>query len=222
MVNQEQSNRLLTVKGIGRISTKPDLTIITLELSTITPEYEKTMEKATNEIESIRKALISIGYKQQDLKTTDFNISTEYEFYYDAQGNHKQRFQGYECKHSLKLEIDFDMKRLGETLTTISSCGATPTFNISFSVKDKNAVSAELLDNAIINAKEKAAILAKAAGVHLGAIQNINYSWGELQLYSRAEYRVCEKTFSFDAAQMDIEPDDINASDSVTVIWNIE
>ena len=113
------------------------------------------------------------------------------------------------------------MKRLGETLSAISSCGAMPELQIAFSVKDKNAVSAELLENAIVNAKEKAEILAKAAGVQLGSIQSIDYSWGELRLLSKTRYNdmmLCEAS----AAPMEIEPDDIDVSDTVTIVWAIE
>jgi uncharacterized protein YggE len=120
------------------------------------------------------------------------------------------------------LEFDLDMKRLGETLTAISSSGASPEFKIAFSVKDKNAVSVKLLENAIINAKEKAAILAKTGGIQLGAIQSIDYCWGEVRLFSQTKYSDMEFCEESSAISMEIEPDDINASDSVTVVWAIE
>ena len=222
MANQALSDRLMTVKGVGNVSAKPDLTIITMNLATQRPVYGQMMEDAAKEVEAVRSALIAIGYERQDSKTTNFNISMEHESYKDKNGNYQRRFAGFKCTHALKLEFDFEMKRLGETLKAISSCGASPDFQISFSVKDKNAVSAELLESAIANAKEKAAILTKAADVKLGAIQRIDYSWGELRLYSETRFddmAVCEAAESY---PMDIEPDDIDVNDSVTVVWCIE
>jgi uncharacterized protein YggE len=215
------NERILTVKGIGNVAAKPDLVVITMNLTVTMPEYAQTMECAAKEIEAMRQALISIGYEQAALKTTDFNISTEYESYKDSNGNYQRRFVGYKCSHALKLEFEFDMKRLGETLTAISTCGVTPEFQIAFSVKDKNAVSAALLESAISNAKEKAAIISKTAGVTLGAIQGIDYSWGELRLFSETRFSdaIC---CSIEAAPIDIEPDDIDVNDSVTVVWAIE
>jgi len=222
MANQTEKGRFITVKGIGNVTAKPDLTVISMDLYTQTPEYERTMEQATSEIESIRKALISIGYEQQALKTTNFDISMSYESYKDAKGNYQRDFSGYRCSHALKLEFDFDMKRLGETISAISSCGATPEFHIAFSVKDKNAVSNELLVNAIINAKEKAVILVNAAGVRLGAIQRIDYNWGELRLYSETKFSDMILSEKASAKPMEIEPEDIKVNDSVTVVWAIE
>ena len=161
------SERFLTVMGKGSISVKPDLIVMSMKLTTATPEYANTMERAASEAEALKNALISIGYDEKALKTTDFHVSMEYNRIKDAKGNWIQKFEGYKCTHSLKLEFDLDMKRLGETLTAIAACGTAPVFQIVFSVKDKNAVSAQLLENAVSNAKEKAAVLARAAGVQL-------------------------------------------------------
>ncbi len=216
------NERTLTVKGIGNVKAAPDLVIITMNLTTTTPDYTKTTECAALDIEAIRKAIVSAGHDKQALKTTDFNIKTEYESVKDAAGNWKQKFKGYSCIHHLKLEFDLDMKRLGETILAISKSGANPEFEINFSIKDKAAVQAELLEKAVTNAAEKATILAKASGVSLGAVKHIDYSWGELRLYSNtrfAEAGILEAPAAFG---MEIEPEDVDVNDSVTVIWGIE
>jgi uncharacterized protein YggE len=216
------NERTLTVKGIGNVKTAPDLVIILMNLTTTTPDYTKTTECAAMDIEAIRKAIVSTGHDRQALKTTDFNIKTEYESIKDAAGNWKQKFKGYSCIHHLKLEFDLDIKRLGETLTAISKSGANPEFEINFSIKDKAAVQAELLEKAVANAAEKAAILAKASRVSLGAIKHIDYSWGELRLYSNTRFAEAGILESPAAFGMEIEPEDVDVNDSVTVIWGIE
>ena len=115
------------------------------------------------------------------------------------------------------------MKRLGTTLSAISACGIDPAFQIAFSVKDKNAVSAELLERAVINAKEKAAVLSKAAGVKLGVIQRIDYSWGELHLESDSIFDCILRMFNNKPSQsIDVEPENIDVTDTVAVVWSIE
>jgi len=214
------NERTLTVKGIGKVNRPPDAVIITMKLTTTTPEYEKTTECAASDIEAIRKAIVSTGHDRQALKTTDFNIKAEYESVKDAAGSWKQKFKGYSCIHQLKLEFDLDMKRLGETLTAISKSGASPEFEINFSIKDKAAVQALLLENAVANAAEKAAILAKASGVSLGAVKHIQYSWGELRLYSETRFDAVGASEA--SAALEIEPEDVETADTVTVIWGIE
>lgn len=215
------SDRIITVKGIGSVTAKPDLIIITMVLENTDYSYSGAMQLASGAIDAIRTALVSVGYKKDDLKTSDFNINTDCESYKDTKGNWKQKFNGYKCVHKIKLEFDFDMQRLNKTLSAISSSGANPEFEINFSIKDKNAVSNQLLQNAVKNASEKAAVLAAAAGLSLGAIQRIDYSWGELRLYSDTKMIEPLCCASDAAPAMDIEPEDIKVNDTVTVVWTI-
>ena len=217
------SGRIITVKGTGNVSVNPDLITITMSLTTSRFDYSQAMERIAVKTESLRNALISIGYEGKDLKTTDFNIRTKYDDYKDSRGDWKQKFAGYSCSHDLKLEFDLDMKRFGETLGAISASTTSPRFQIAFSVRDKNAVQTELLERAVSNATDKAVILAKASGVTLGAIRHIDYSWGELRLYSNTNTSFNEMALEERRSLlMDIEPEDIKVNDTVTVTWDIQ
>ena len=215
------NDRTITVKGTGSVTAKPDLIVITMKLENTDPSYSGAMEQANHALERLRTALTSAGYAKDDLKTADFRIGADYENYRDDKNNWRQKFVGYQCVHALKLELDLSMERLGKTLAAIAESGADPTFEIRFSVKDKNAVTRQLLENAVKNAGETAAILAGAAGVTLGAIRRIDYDWGEISLYS--DTRIAEPLGSpvCAAAAMDMEPEDIQVNDTVTVIWEI-
>jgi uncharacterized protein YggE len=213
--------RSITVKGTGRVSAAPDLIVITLRLETVMPEYAQAMACATAELEGLRNALHTAGHDKTALKTTDFSVGTKYEGYRDAKGNYKQRFEGYQCNHSLKLEFDFAMRRLGETLTALSACDAAPELQIAFSVKDQTAVAEALLESAVANAKATAAVLAKAAGVQLGAIRHIDYNWSELRLFSETKYATGIQQCEASVNSMEIAPEDVDVSDTVTVVWEI-
>jgi uncharacterized protein YggE len=116
------------------------------------------------------------------------------------------------------------MKLLAATLAAIAECEAKPEFSIRFSVKDGNAISEQLLISAVENATAKARVLSKAAGVELGEIMYIDYSWGELRLFSETEVEprmmACMAADSA-VGSIDIEPEDVDVSDSVTVVWSI-
>lgn len=89
--------------------------------------------------------------------------------------------------------------------------------------KSKN----ELLAATVKDSQAKASVLTEEAGVNLGKIITIDYSWGEIDFVSRPLQemllRCCEpeecESASYD---MDIELDDIDISDTVTVIWRLE
>lgn len=215
-------NRLITVKGTGNVSVKPDLIIITMNLESKQYDYEKTMELAADSINALQDAIRTVGFDNKDLKTTSFNIRTYYENYRDKDNNYKSKFDGYICEQGLKLEFNFDTETMSKVLTAIAKAPMDPKLNIQFSVKDKAAVSEELLISATENAKRKAEILTKASGVNLGNLISIDYNWGELHLYSSTRYDMEDRCMSLaESYAPDIEPDDIDVSDTVSFVWEI-
>jgi uncharacterized protein YggE len=212
--------RTITVRGTGNVSAKPDLIIMEMNIEVTERDYAATLEGATGELDMLRAALASIGHDGKSLKTTSFNLQTKYESYKQKDG-WKNRFTGYSCSHGLRLEFDLDMSTLGKTLGAIAECEAGLQCNIKFSVKDLASVKEQLIESAVKNATEKANCITQAAGVKLGAIQRMDYSWGELRLYSDTDMMVGEASAT-KAMALEIEPDDIDASDNMTVVWAIE
>jgi len=217
--------RTITVKGMGRVTTSPDYVVISMSLMAQDNDYEETMELAAKKIEYLNASLEEIGFEKKSVKTTNFNVRTDYERVKDRSGNYKSVFNGYICSHRLKVEFDFDTKRLAQTLYAISKCLAEPELSISFTVKDPSAVNKELLKSATINAKEKAQTLCEASGVELSQLLSIDYNWGELNIVSHTDYMLEEKCMAMPVgglADIEIEPDDIDVSDTATFVWEIK
>ena len=214
--------RTITVKGIGAVSVKPDLIVLRLSMETAEYEYDAAMKAAAEKIDFLNKALEAAGFEKKSAKTADFRVSADYDSLNDGKGNYTSVFMGYKCRHELKIEFDFDTKRLAKALSEISKCIAKPEISIDFTVKDSSAVSGELLKAAVKNAREKAEILCAASGAKLGDLLSIDYNWGELHLYSATDYDVEGKCMMFGAADdMDIEPEEIKARDTATFAWEI-
>lgn len=214
--------RTITVKGIGAVSVKPDLIVLRLSMETAEYEYDAAMKAAAEKIDFLNKALEAAGFEKKSAKTADFRVRADYDSLNDGKGNYTSVFMGYKCRHELKIEFDFDTKRLAKALSEISKCIAKPEISIDFTVKDSSAVSDELLKAAVKNAREKAEILCAASGAKLGELLSIDYNWGELHLYSETDYDVEGKCMMLGAADdMDIEPEEIKARDTATFEWEI-
>lgn len=214
--------RTITVKGIGAVSVKPDLIVLRLSMETAEYEYDAAMKAAAEKIDFLNKALEAAGFEKKSAKTADFRVRADYDRLNDGKGNYTSVFMGYKCRHELKIEFDFDTKRLAKALSEISECIAKPEISIDFTVKDSSAVSGELLKAAAKNAREKAEILCAASGAKLGELLSIDYNWGELHLYSATDYDVEGKCMMLGAADdMDIEPEEIKARDTATFAWEI-
>jgi len=216
------------VTGKGQINLKPDMTRISISLEGTYPEYSETLRHSSEDTEAIKDLLTAFGFERSDLKTLDFSVDTEFESYKDH-GAYKQRFIGYKYHHLMKVEFDSDNAQLGMVLYALANSQLRPEFRISYTIKDQEAAKNQLLGKAVSDAMDKADALAKAARVVLKDIQSIDYSWGHInfEVHPMSRMLVAEEGLALPMAasgtyDMDIEPDDIEVSDTVTLLWEIE
>ena len=217
--------RTIRVTGKGQIRVRPDRTRITLTAEGVYRDYSETLRKSTENTELLKDLLTKFDFERSDLKTLNFSVDTEYESYKEKD-TYRQRFVGYKFRHVMKVEFDSDNRRLGRILYALAHCPAKPEFRLSYTVKDQESTKNELLGKAVMDAREKASVLTKAAGVSLKDIQSIDYSWGEIDFEIRPMNRMdclaAPKAIEGGGYDLDIEPDDIEVSDTVTVVWEIE
>lgn len=220
-------DRIITVRGVGTAKTKPDWVKISINLNAKDKDYEKAMDLASEQIASLNAALREAGFKKGSLKTLNFNVNTEYEGVHDEKGNYRNVFAGYCVWHSLSLEFKLDNKLLSKTLTAVAMADAKPELNIAFTVKDPSEIKEQLLKNAAENAKTKAEVLAAASGVKLGALLNIDYNWGQVNVFSNTNYgmpkmarAVAESNAMFTDGGSFV-PEEITSSDSAAFTWAI-
>jgi len=217
--------RTITVTGKGQVSVKPDTIKLRITTEGTYYEYEDTIRISADQTRILKETLASAGLDPADLKTTSFDINTAYESYKDKEGNYKSRFVGYKFSHRTYIKFENDNKILGRVLYAISKCPIDISFDINYTVSNPEDAKNEMLKNAIADAKAKAKILAEAAEVELGQIEDISYSWSELHFTSSPiDNFVMEPKMiaAPDAYDIDIEADDIDLSDTVTVVWEIK
>jgi len=220
--------RTIQVTGKGKLSVKPDYTCLFMTLCEKKKTYEETLKEASRQVEQLKECFTRLGFGKEELKTVSFRININYEN--SKQGTiWKQRMVGYEFRQELKLEFDLDQKLLGKVLYALAHCAVSPVFRIEYTVKDTEKVKNELLIKAVSDSRKKAELLTKAAEVELGQIQTIHYSWEEMEIHCNPMSgvlmaRAAQETMqeAEESYAMDMEPDDIDITDTVTVIWEIK
>lgn len=216
--------RTMKVTGIGNISISPDMTEITLKLSNVMPDYEATLEKSVNDLQEIVESLQQFGFKREDLKTSYFNISQKVEGHYDQNNVYQKKFIGYQYDEDLKFKFMNNNILLGEILSVLSNLYVNPAISINYVVSDEETVKNKLIEEAVNDAMEKARILSISANVLLGNIINIDYSLKKIN-YETSPYILREmntvKSYNESSYKIDIQPDEIKASDEVTIIYQI-
>ena len=87
----------------------------------------------------------------------------------------------------------------------------------------------KLLEKAVKDSRVKAEVLAKAAEMKLDELVSIDYSWGELKLTTSPYGRLMDSLRCNDSEDdyymsdepLQLEPENIRASDTVTVVWKL-
>ena len=78
--------RTITVKGIGKVSAKPDYVVFSMTLESKHKDYDKAMDMAADHIQQLNETLCGIGFEKDSVKTTNFSVRTDYDRVKDRNG----------------------------------------------------------------------------------------------------------------------------------------
>ena len=87
--------RTIRVTGKGKLSVKPDMMRLRINIEGMYEEYDETLRKSSDCVEILKDLIEKLGYERKELKTLYFNIDTEYESYQARDKSWKRRFKGY-------------------------------------------------------------------------------------------------------------------------------
>ncbi len=214
--------RIITLTGESKVTAAPDWIALHLTYTAVAPSYEKATGKVAAALAAFVKACQQLGFKKEDFKTKQYTLQSEYESYQENDA-WKQRFIGYRCTQEVKLEFAADEQRLLAVLSRISESDPAPQFHITYRVKNEEPLREKLMQQAVENARQRAKILAGAAGVMVGPVVRIAYRWDEQpatiqpMAYAAKELRMA----SYGGGADSITPEDIEITDTVTVTFAI-
>ena len=195
----------------------PDTVVFSFEILAEHKEYSTCHENLNRRVAELRQELGRCGIDRAEVKTSDYRIQVKSRY-----ENGRSWHDGYTARHHIRVETPFSQENINRVLSTVGSGVSGTQIALSFTVNDKDAVRKLVLEDAVRKAMTNAETLAAAAGVRLGALVQMEYGWLEVR-YSTGEYDCCcESGESYDPAPPNIDPEDVKAEDSVTLIYEIQ
>ncbi|MEK7160749.1 MAG: SIMPL domain-containing protein [Patescibacteria group bacterium] len=178
----DQYKNILSVAGEGKVLAKPDVGQVTLSVVSPASTVAVAQKDNTAKMNKISEAMKSLGIKEEDLKTTNYNISPRYQYV-----SGRSNLIGYEVTQSLEVKIK-DLEKAGDILAKAADSGVNQVSALNFTFDDPEKLKAEARSKAIKNAKEKAEALARELGVALGQITSFSEnSYGDAVSYMAKE-----------------------------------
>lgn len=215
--------RTIAITGKSTLNVKTDYVKIRFEINEIDLSYENTMSLLTKKAMRIKDVILKCGFKEEDLKTSDFSIdkSTRYN-----DKSKKLIFLGYRAQENLNIAFPIDNDKINLILNGIWKEVQEVDFNISFFCDNPNKYENQLIQMATKDAKEKATMIADALGVKLANVERVDFSFSEIHIENELEYDLnynvcCDAAPSYKALP-DMNPQDTKLEKHITIIWEIE
>jgi len=178
-VSSAQEIRQIYVRGEGVVLVEPDQAYVSLGVTTEAPSAEEAQIKNANTMRNILAALGELGIKDDAVETSYFNVYPVYRYDQDR-GN---QLVGYRVSNNVSVSLA-DLSLVGEAIDTAIRAGATNVNSVSFTLADKEPWLKEAMVLAVEDARQKAELLANAAGVKLGPVMAIRDPNTQFQPYS--------------------------------------
>ena len=186
-ISSALAEQTITVNGSGETLVTADTAVVSVGVSVRKKDALEAQSAANEVIASIRAALAGAGLKEEDISTGYINLYAVYDYSKDV-----EEIVAYSANSSLAIKVT-DMGRVGEVIDLAFGAGANTLDGVSFSVADDTEARKESLKAAVAVAKEKAAILAEAAG--LGEIEILNIEEGSVFSYDSGVNNFSRKVY---------------------------
>jgi uncharacterized protein YggE len=158
----------ISVSGEATISAPPDQAEIEAGTTTDAKSAREAAEANSTAMAKVLAALKSAGIDDKDVQTSRLSLQPQY-----APSRSPPIVTGYRASNQATVRLH-DIAKVASTIDALVSAGATDIGGINFTVSNASKLLDDARTQAIADARRKAEIYAKAAGVTLGAPLSIS------------------------------------------------
>jgi uncharacterized protein len=159
---------MISVTGEATISVAPDLAQIEAGVTSDAKTAREASEANNAAMGKLLQALKAAGIDAKDIQTSRLSLQPQY-----APNRSPATVTGYRAGNHVTVRLH-DVAKVAGTIDTLVGAGATDIGGINFMVSQASKLLDDAREQAVADARRKADIYAKAAGVTLGAPLSIS------------------------------------------------
>ena len=217
VVSEGQQTNVITVNASSEVKVVPDKASFSAEVMAMAATAEEAQSQGSEMTNAVIDALVAAGVDEKSIQTSYTNLSPTYDWSSD-----EPKVTGYEQRTSLQVS-DVDLDVVAALMQTCVAAGATGVYGPNYYASTYDEAYAQALTEAITASREKAAAMAKAAGVGLGDVVSI------VEGYQNTMYRATNESADFEMAlggdagggEMKVAPGEVSVEAQVTVSYAI-
>lgn len=220
---ESQSPTGLWVTGIGEITVKPDLGILSVGVESRAARVAEARDKAAEAMQAIIDAARANGVAADDIATQYFSIYPEYRYVEvrNPDGSYgKQELVGYIVNNTAQVKIR-NLDNVGKVIdaTAIAGGDLVRINNIQFTVDDTSRFAAQMRELAAKDAMAKASVYAQALNVKVGGVMYLAELSSQAPIIQK-DLAVAREAVAA-GVSTPISPDTMKLSTSIQVAFTI-
>jgi uncharacterized protein YggE len=177
----------IAVTGAGTTSVKPDIALVNLGIEVTSTTVADARAKAAGTMDGLTKAVKGKGVANADIQTQFFNIYPQYGVPGPNSKPGTPEIVGYTVSNQVQLKVR-NLDSVSDVLDSAIAAGGNSirVNGLQFTVEKPDQFLAKAREEAVQNAKARAEVLAKAAGVKVGPARSISESGGVFPEFDKA------------------------------------
>ena len=218
---QDDSRRVpgprLYLTGKATLEAAPDFASVSIGVGAKAATTASALDQTSEAAARIIAAAKSLGIAPRDLQTGYVSLQPAFRDVRGPNGRSEQLPDGYQASNSVNIRVR-DLGRLGEFLRVVVDGGANRIGGMDFELSDPGKLQRAATAAAVKDAREQAEIIAEAAGVKLGRIEEIRYGAAAIPVSPR-NYRM--RAAAAPSPPVPVEAGSLDVSSEVQVVFAI-
>lgn len=185
-ISKAESN-IVTVNGMGVVKVKPDIAYINVGVEVFNTDAKKAQNENAKIMDKVVELVKKNGIKEEDIKTTSYNIykSTKYEPI--SSGEKQNRIEGYYARNVVEITVR-DIENVGTIVDVAGEAGSNVISNIRFGINDEEKYYNQALKLAMENASSKANTILSTFGAKANKPYRIQENSNGAPIYYRENF----------------------------------
>ena len=210
---QAEPPAAVSVTGEATVSVPPDLALVEGGVTSEAKTAREASDANNNAMGKVLQALRAAGIDPKDVQTSRLSLQPQS----TPNRANPSAITGYRASNRVTIRVR-DVAKVANVIDTLVGAGANEIGGINFMVSQASKLLDEARDTAVADARRKAEIYARAAGVTLGAPLSISEEGGNAP--RPVTYR--NKMSAGMAAPAQVAPGEETLAVTVSVTWAIK
>lgn len=208
----------ISVNGHASAEVTPDMATLYGNLEKRAAVAETARENLAKDMATFKHMLLGQAIPGEDIQTVRYSLQPEFSY-----EKNKRRLTGYVARADYKVKIK-NLEKLSAVIDKSVGCNVTVD-RVEFGLNNRSLFENRLLEEAVANARSKAAVVARAGGRSLGHLIHASFSTTGNATRAVNRNMVMAKAASMDTAESaptELDPGVITVDANVDLEFALE